>query len=231
MVLTLAASHSSDPLEPSLFYQEAPHACSSFPRPWFFILWIPQRMDMLMCSFSKNQWWERLRHSFSPTAPSPLTHCSSHLCSKTQNVCLPTAFTPPLTALNKVTDKLYVAIPKVMYLLPSCNLNSQELSKKGPLPHSSNIFLPRCSTPTLVSSYVPAHCFSLSHAPLPWPRLSGCNASNLVLLLSTYSLRWNTICVLVTSEASVRTHTANNQKSNSVLSNKGGLWLPWWLRQ
>ena len=32
--------------------------------------------------------------------------------------------------------------------------------------------------------------------------------------------------MLVTSESSVRTHTANNQKSNSVLSNKGRLLVP-----
>lgn len=49
---------------------------------------------------------------------------------------------PLLTALHRVTSKLHVAISKVMYL-PSCYLNSQELSKRGLLPHSSNTFPPQ----------------------------------------------------------------------------------------
>ena len=46
------------------------------------------------------------------------------------------------TGENAAYVQMYVAIPKVMYLLPSCNLNSQELSNRGPLPHSSNTFPP-----------------------------------------------------------------------------------------
>lgn len=180
-VLLLLLSVSSDPLDPSLsrFYQEALHPCTSFPHPLFFILWIPQHMDTCLCvSFSKNQWWVHLKHSFGPTAPSPpdsLLFSSSQQnfskCMSTHCLHPQTPFSPPLTALNRVTDKLYVAIPKVVYLLPSCNLNSQELSKRGPLPHSSTRFPLDSSTPSFVSSSAPALCFSLPHAPpLPWPR-------------------------------------------------------------
>ena len=108
----------------------------------------------------KNKWWKRWKQTL--PAPQPwlfLTHCSSCLCSKSSwNVCPPTVFTPepllpslllyqllsspPLTALNRVTDKLHVAISKVM-CLPSCYLNFQELSKRGLLPHSSDAFSPQ----------------------------------------------------------------------------------------
>lgn len=55
-VLLLLLSISSDPLEPSLshFYQEALHPCTSSPHPLFFILWIPQHIDMLMCFILKK---------------------------------------------------------------------------------------------------------------------------------------------------------------------------------
>lgn len=163
---------SSGPISLS-FLPGGPPPLHFFPPSFIFHSLNPSAYGhMLMCSFSKNQRWVQLKHSFGPTAPSPpdsLLFSSSQQnfskCMSTHCLHPQTPFSPPLTALNRVTDKLYVAIPKVVYLLPSCNLNSQELSKRGPLPHSSTRFPLDSSTPSFVSSSAPALCFSLPHAP------------------------------------------------------------------
>lgn len=111
----------SDPLDPSLVFTRRPSTLALLSPSFIFHSLNPSAYGhMSVCSFSKShKRWVQLKHSFGPTAPSPdtlLFSFSQQNFSKCMSThCLhQTPFSPPLTALNRVTDKLHVAIPKVV---------------------------------------------------------------------------------------------------------------------
>lgn len=97
-------------------------------------------------------------HCLYPRTPSPL-----------QSTLINPLSPPPLTALNRVTDKLHVAIAKGhVSALGSPRLPRTLREVTTPL-FFKHFSLPNDSACSLVSFSGSAHFFPLVYAPLPWP--------------------------------------------------------------
>lgn len=112
--------------------------------------------------------------------------------------------------------------PRIMYL-PSCYPNSQNFQRGDQAPILQAFSLWVSMTPRFLHSpSVLLPVSFLCHMQLFLVQFLTLYASEFNLSSLHFAPGLNTSKVLETQELPVRIHTANNQKSNSVLSNKGG---------
>lgn len=150
--------------------------------------------------------WVHPLAPYSSTLPYPVSHSSLHWLSSWDSQAVCCHFKGSCICLH-VTQT-----PR------SCQTPTSE---RWPLLPSSSTFLffpGMPHVPHSPSMLLPVLC---SFAPVSRIRMH----QDSIFLLYIFSLGLNTIYVLMTYSSSVQIHTANNQKSNSVLSKKAICWL------
>lgn len=224
------SSHSPEP-------SQGHHFCcvsSSLHPLFFFSGWFHRHIDMLRCPCSRNKWQEQLSSSkhTEPSIPDSLLPASR------QNFSTGSYSLSPLSSPVSPSVHTYSSST-----LPSTDCSCWGHWQAVCCPFQGSFICPPV-TQTPRNSPRGDHSLILQAFPLWDQWLHTCLvwicqflfslscSSSLIQFLMLDASKLNVLhfllglyisCVLMTQKSSVRIRTANNQKSNSVLSNKDGL--------